>query len=85
MEESKIDTPKIEKASFSFSQEGNCVGSTEEYEELTIECDSSAGIVRDNGAFYVLKTETGWSVNDETELKYLFDKIDKALQLFIQK
>jgi hypothetical protein len=73
------EKPKLEKMSFTFSQEGNCVGTTGGYEEITIECESSLGIDNDNGCFFVLKTTTGWSVNDESDLKELFDRIGKVI------
>jgi len=76
MEDNK---PKLEKMSFTFSQEGNCVGSTAEFEELTIECESSLGVDNDKGCFFVLKTSTGWSVDSESDLKNLFDRINKVI------
>ena len=78
----KIDplTAELKKyRSFTFSQEGNCAGTTGGYEEITIECESSLGIDNDNGCFFVLKTTTGWSVNDESDLKELFDRIGKVI------
>jgi hypothetical protein len=80
-----MEKPKIEKASFTFTQEGNTCGSTDEVEELTIDCDSSLGIYNDKGAFFVLHTDTGWSIDDEGDIKFLLDKINQALQLFISK
>jgi hypothetical protein len=71
--------PKLEKMSFTFSQEGNCIGSTEEYEDLTIECESSMGVDHDKGCFFVLKTTTGWSIDSESDLKELFDRIKKVI------
>jgi hypothetical protein len=73
------EKPKLEKMSFTFSQEGNCVGSTSDTEELTIECESSLGVDYDEDCFFVLKTTTGWSVNDESDLKELFDRIGKVI------
>ena len=72
MEEPK---PKLESVVFTFSQEGNCVGSTAEYEELTIEYTSDMGIDNSEGGFFVLKTTTGWSVNNENDIKELFDRV----------
>jgi hypothetical protein len=46
---------------------------------LTIECESSLGIDGDGGCFYVLKTEK-WSVDDEQDLKKLFDRIQKVIK-----
>lgn len=69
----------LEKASFEFSQEANCVTAGDDYEFLTIECESSLGIDRDEECFYVLKTEK-WSVNDEQDLKLLFERIQKIIK-----
>jgi hypothetical protein len=71
--------PKLEKCSFSFCQDANINGSTDEFEELTIECESSLGIDNDEGCFYVLKTN-GWSIDNVNDLQELFDRIDKVIQ-----
>jgi hypothetical protein len=68
----------LERATFEFSQDGNCISSSDQYESLTIECESSLGIDRDEGCFYVLKTEK-WSIEDEQDLKKLFDRIRKVI------
>ena len=69
----------LERATFEFSQDANCLTSSDEHESLTIECESSLGIDRDEGCFYVLKTEK-WSINDENDLKELFDRIQKVIK-----
>jgi len=69
----------LERATFEFSQDANCLSSSDEYESLTIECESSLGIDRDEGCFYVLKTEK-WSIEDEQDLKKLFDRIQKVIK-----
>jgi hypothetical protein len=69
----------LERATFEFSQDGNCISSSDEAEFLTIECESSLGIDRDEGCFYVLKTEK-WSIDDENDLKKLFDRIQKIIK-----
>ena len=68
--------PKLEKATFTFSQEGNCVDGGSE--DLTIRCESSLGIDGDEGCFYVLETE-GWSIDSVEELQKLFDRINKVI------
>ncbi len=70
----------LERATFEFSQDSNCV-SEKEYEFLTVEVESSLGIDRDEGEqyFYVLKTE-GWSIDNEEDLKKIFDRISKAIK-----
>lgn len=71
---------KLERATFEFSQEANCISSNDNVEILTIECESSLGIDNDNGCFYVLKTETGWSINGVEDLQKLFDRINKIVK-----
>ena len=73
------EKPKLEKCSFTFNQEGNTNGTTDDIETLTIECDSSLGIDNDGGCFYVLKTE-GWSIDSVNDLQELFDRINKVIQ-----
>ena len=71
---------KLERATFEFSQEANCISSNDNVEILTIECESSLGIDNDNGCFYVLKTETGWSIDGVEDLQKLFDRINKIVK-----
>ena len=69
----------LERATFEFSQDANCVSDTDGAEFLTIECESSLGIDRDEGCFYVLKTK-GWSIDSEEDLKKIFDRIQRAIK-----
>ena len=75
----EIQEPILERATFEFSQESNCLSNPDEAEFLTIECESSLGIDRDEGCFYVLKTEQ-WSIDNEQDLKLLFDRIQKVIK-----
>lgn len=75
------DKPTLEKCSFTFVQEGNCNGTTDKYEELTIECESSLGIDNDGGCYYVLKTETGWSIDSVGNLQDLLDRINQVIKV----
>jgi hypothetical protein len=70
----------LERATFEFSQDSNCV-SEKEYEFLTVEVESSLGIDREEGEnyFYVLKTQQ-WSIDSEEDLKKIFDRIQKAIK-----
>ena len=73
------EQPVLESATFTFSQEANCVdGSFEDVEVLEIRMESSLGIDRDKGAFYILKTEQ-WAVEGVEDLQKLFDRISKVL------
>jgi hypothetical protein len=67
---------RLSSASFTFTQEGNCVDGG--IEELVIRCDSSLGIDNDGGCFYILSTEQ-WAVESTDELKELFDRISSIL------
>jgi len=69
----------LERATFEFSQEANCLSHLDAAEFLTIECESDLGIDRGEGCFYVLKTDK-WSVNGEQDLKKLFNRIQKAIK-----
>ena len=70
--------PILESATFNFSQDGNCVDRAD-IETLEIRCESSLGIDRDEGCFYVLKTEA-WSIDSVDDLQKLFDRIQKSIQ-----
>jgi len=70
----------LERATFKFTQESNCISSSsDEDETLTIDIGSSLGIDRDEGCFFVLKTKK-WSVDNEQEFKLLFDRIKKIIK-----
>ena len=69
----------LERATFEFSQDGNCISDRDAAEFLTIECESDLGIDRSGGCFYVLKTEK-WSINDEQDLKKLFNRIQTVIK-----
>ena len=63
---------ELNRASFHFTQEGNTEGTTNEFEEITIDYE----IIADEGGFFVLRTE-GWSVDSVEELEELLDRIKK--------
>jgi hypothetical protein len=65
-----MDRCYLARAEFEFCQEGNTIGTTDQYETLTIalECQLPR-----EGFFPVLKTTTGWSINDSKELSELID------------
>ena len=68
----------LEEASFRFSQYGNCLSPSDQYEFLEVEARSSLGIDRDNDCFFVLKTEK-WSVDSIEDLEKIFDRIRKVV------
>ncbi len=75
-----MSKPQLFECSFTFTQETNCNGSTQGIEQLNITCESSLGIDDDGECYYVLRTNTGWSVDSASELQDLFDRIDKVIK-----
>ena len=71
--------PILERATFEFSQEANCLSNPDEAESLTVECENDLEIDRDGNVYYVLKTEK-WSIENEQDLKKLFDRIQKVIK-----
>jgi hypothetical protein len=69
------DKPSLFKATFEFIQDGNTNGSTSDIESLVIECEG----VDASGCFYVLKSDTGWSINEPDDLKELIERINKSI------
>lgn len=72
---------KLEKCSFTFSQKGNGSGTTDDIEDLTIDCEAPLGIDTDGGCFFVLRTNTGWSIDSVDQFKELFNRINKVIQV----
>jgi hypothetical protein len=68
---------ELTSASFTFSQEGNCVDGG--YEELEIRFESSLGLDHDGGGFFILKTNQ-WAINNAQELQELFDRINGIIK-----
>ena len=68
--------PLLKNATFNFSQDGNCVDGGDEF--LEIRCESSLGLDRDKGCFFILKTER-WAVDSPEDLQKLFDRIKKVI------
>lgn len=67
----------LEKATFKFSQDANCLSDHDDFETLIIEAQSSLGIDRDKDCFFVLKTKK-WSMDGIEDLEKLFDRIRKV-------
>ena len=68
--------PMLSKITYVFTQEGNTDGTTEFVEELTVEVEGVFDIIKDGG-YLVLRTSTGWSINDPNDLNYIFDTVIK--------
>ena len=70
------EIPEISKVSVQFNQEGNTLGTTSEYEQITISLEFQSG--EDDGPFVTFKTE-GWSINDISDLEELIKRTKKIL------
>ena len=68
--------PMLNKITYVFTQEGNTDGTTEDVEELIVEVEGVFDIVKDGG-YFVLRTSTGWSIDDPNDLNYIFDTVMK--------
>jgi len=71
-----MEKPKLVSASFTFTQEANCI-SNDGVEEIQIDCNSDLMIERGE-CFFVLKTES-WSIDSEQEFNEIITKIKTAL------
>lgn len=74
-----MEKPTLHTAKFTFAQDGNTNGTTDDCEELEIEFDAPAAIDGPDDCFIVIRTRTGWSMDSLDELKELIDKCKKAL------
>ena len=69
--------PLLTQATFKFIQEPNTNGTTgKNDEELEITMEYVCGGLDVEGGFYVLRTNTGWSINNISDLKELFNQIE---------
>ena len=75
-----MDEPMMSKISYKFYQEGNTDGTTAETEELIVEVESIGDIEQDGG-YFVLKTSTGWSVNDSDELVDIIKRVKRGVRI----
>ena len=63
-----VNEPTLSKITYVFNQDGNTYGAIEDGEELIVEVE---------GGYFVLRTSTGWSIDDPNDLNYIFDTIMK--------
>ena len=73
-----MEKPEINRVRVEFCQEGNTIGTTTPYEDIEISLEFQSG--EDDGSFYVIKTESGWSIDDVQDLKELFKRCKKILE-----
>ena len=72
---------EVNKISIDFSQDGNTLGTTEEYEELNVSVEYQLGS-SDGPGFLTIKSKTGWSFDEVEEFTDLLNKVRKAEQIF---
>jgi len=65
---------EVSKISIEMYQEGNTLGTTEEYEKLTVDIEYQ---LPGEEGFLVIRTD-GWSMDDPEELVSLLTKIKEA-------
>jgi hypothetical protein len=74
------EVPLMTHLEVRFSQEGNTLGTTEEYEDLTISMEYQ--ILPEPGSegegFFTLKTKTGWSIDSADEIAKLVESVRSA-------
>ena len=72
-----MNEPEIQAVSVTFVQEGNTLGTTQDYESLTIGLEFQ--LSEEEGPFFVLKTE-GWSFDNIGELEKLIKRCETILE-----
>ena len=74
---------ELSSVKFQFTQDGNTLGTTEDIESLEIcleyQLDTKAG------PFFVLKSTTGWSIDEKEELIKLIDYCKSCHNSFLIK
>jgi hypothetical protein len=75
-----LETPLLMRVQAVFSQDGNTMGTTEEYEDLTItmEYQTPPDLGNEAEGFFTLKTESGWSVDNPDEIVNLIESVKQA-------
>ena len=72
-----IDKPIIDRVQFTWCQDGNTLGTTDECEVLHVQLELTEP---GEPPFIVLKTETGWSIDEPSELTALLERCLKAVK-----
>jgi len=65
----------LTEVKYTFIQDGNTNSTTETDESLDITMESVIGSLDEEKGFYVLRTTTGWSVNEVNDFIKLFDQM----------
>ena len=71
--------PTLHEAIFKFYQDGNTNGSTAETEEIEITIESVIDSLDKIGGFYTIRSTTGFSINDISDLEDMFDQIKNII------
>ena len=69
----------LNKITYEFSQDGNTDGTTDDFEELIVEVQGPCGSIIKEGGYIVLRTSTGWSINDKSEIVELLELVEKGV------
>jgi len=77
IETNESKEPEVIGVRISFEQEGNTLGTTEEYEELDLSLEFQSSV--EDGPFYVIKTK-GWSFDSPEEIQKLIDRASIILK-----
>lgn len=75
-----MDEPVMYKITYEFYQEGNTDGTTAETEELIVEVESIGDIEQDGG-YFVLRTPTGWSIEDSSDLVDIIKRVRQGISV----
>jgi len=70
------NAPEISGVSVKFMQDGNTLGTTGDYEDITINLEFQAG--EEDGPFIVIKTD-GWSIDNISDIEDLVDRVNQVL------
>lgn len=75
----KKKTWDLGKIIYEFTQEGNTDGTTDEFEELSIEVQGCATSIEQGGGYHVIRTKTGWSYDDPQDFMDILVLISKGV------
>ena len=70
-----MDKAYLHKIVYVFTQEGNSDCSTADEEILEVEVCSSSGSLLDTDGYFVLRTDTGWSISSPSELAEILSEV----------
>jgi hypothetical protein len=68
---------RLSQANVQFTQDGNTLGSTDDTEILDISFENQ---LPGDETFMVLRSTTGWSINDASDLTNILERVHKAIE-----